>query len=101
MRQKTKKYQNQESTDKKIKFLSQSLSYLPRWVYLVQKTRAKNSHAWAPLNMELDLQSLFGLHSTCTAHCLRPHNPPPPPQLGSNTRALLFMQDRQHLFVTP
>jgi hypothetical protein len=36
MRQKTKNYQNQEPTDKK-------------WVYLVQKTQAKNSHAWAPL----------------------------------------------------
>jgi hypothetical protein len=23
---------------------------MPRWVHFVQKTRAKNSHAWAPLN---------------------------------------------------
>jgi hypothetical protein len=39
---------------KKIKKFSQSLSYryLPRWVHLVQKTRAKNSHAWAPLNLK-------------------------------------------------
>jgi hypothetical protein len=49
MRQKTKKYQNQESTDKKINLFFQSISHLPRWVHLVQKTRAKNSHAWAPL----------------------------------------------------
>ena len=25
-------------------------SHIPRWVWFVQKTRAKNSHAWAPLN---------------------------------------------------
>ncbi len=50
MRQKTKNYQNQEPTDKKIKFFSQFLIHLPRWVHVVQKTRAKNSHAWAPLN---------------------------------------------------
>jgi hypothetical protein len=50
LRQKTKNYQNQEPTDKKIKFFPQFLSHLPRWVHLVQKTRAKNSHAWAPLN---------------------------------------------------
>jgi hypothetical protein len=49
MRQKTKKYQNQESTDKKMDFLVQSLSHIPRWVRLVQKTQTKNSHAWAPL----------------------------------------------------
>jgi hypothetical protein len=52
MRQKTKNYQNQESTDKKIKFFPQSLGHLPRWVHLVQKTRAKNSHAWAPLRAQ-------------------------------------------------
>jgi hypothetical protein len=38
------------------------------------------------LNTELDLQSLFGL--LCTA-VLRPRNSPPPPHLGSHTRALL------------
>jgi hypothetical protein len=27
--------------------------------------------------------------------------PPPPPHLGSYTRALLVSQDRRHLFVTP
>jgi hypothetical protein len=39
---------------------------------------------------------------SCT-HWLRPCNSPPPlpPHLGSYTRALLVIQDRRHLFVTP
>ncbi len=49
MRQKTKNHQNQGSFDKKFDFFPQSLSHIPRWVHLVEKTRAKNSHAWAPL----------------------------------------------------
>ncbi len=55
--------------------------------------------------MELDLQSLFGLHVYSCTHCLRPRNSPPPPHpplLGSYTRsALLASQDRRRLFVTP
>jgi hypothetical protein len=47
------------------------------------------------LNMEVDLQSLFGLHVHSCTHWLRPRN------LGSYTRALLVSQDRRHLFVTP
>ncbi len=39
------------------------------------------------LNMELDLQSLFGLHVHSCTHWLRPH---------SNTRAVVS-QDRRHL----
>ncbi len=31
------------------------------------------------LNMELDLQSLFGPHVHSCTHWLRPRNPPPPP----------------------
>ncbi len=31
-----------------------------------------------PLSMELDLQSLFGLHVHSCTHWLRPRNPPPP-----------------------
>ncbi len=54
------------------------------------------------LNMELDLQSLFGLH----AHSWiligwDPATPPPPAFLGSYTRALLVSQDRRYVFVTP
>ncbi len=56
------------------------------------------------LNMELDLQNLFGIHvHSCTHyHWLRPNKPQlPPAHLGSYTRALLVNQDRRHLFVTP
>ncbi len=59
------------------------------------------------LNMEVDLQSLFGLHVTwcalhsCT-HWLRPRNSPPSPRIWIRiTRAFLVSQDRRHLFVTP
>jgi hypothetical protein len=51
------------------------------------------------LNMELDLQSLFGL--LCTAVLETPQLPPLPPHLGSYTRALSVSQDRRHLLVTP
>jgi hypothetical protein len=50
--------------------------------------------------MESDLQRLFGLHVHSCTHWLGPGKPPPP-HLGSYTRALLFSQDRRHLFVTP
>ncbi len=50
MRQKTINLRNQGSFDKKFDFFPQTLSHILRWVRLVQKTRAKNSHAWAPLN---------------------------------------------------
>jgi hypothetical protein len=50
MQQKTINLRNQGSFDKKIDFFPQTLSHIPRWVRLEQKTRAKNSHAWAPLN---------------------------------------------------
>jgi hypothetical protein len=41
-------------------------------------------------NMELDLQIIVWDPAT-----------PPPPHLGSYTKALLVSQDRRHLFVTP
>jgi hypothetical protein len=48
------------------------------------------------LNMELDLQSCFGLLCTVVLiGCERYRI------LGSYTRALLISQDRRHLFVTP
>ena len=49
MRQKTINLLNQGSFDKKIDVFPQTLSHIPRWVRLVQKTRAKNCHAWTPL----------------------------------------------------
>jgi hypothetical protein len=51
MRQKTKNDRNQGSNAKKIFFWVSFPSPLPRWIHLVQKTRAKNSHAWAPLKV--------------------------------------------------
>ncbi len=61
------------------------------------------------VNVELDLQSLFGLLVHSCTHWLRPRPTPPPhpppsppwPHLGSYTRALMVSQDRQRLFVTP
>ena len=54
--------------------------------------------------MEVDLQSLFGLHVTwCAQLYSLAETPqlPPSPHLDSYTRALLVSQDRRHLFVTP
>ncbi len=48
MRQKTKTIKIRSELIKND-FLFESLIHLPRLVHLVQKTRAKNSHAWAPL----------------------------------------------------
>ncbi len=62
------------------------------------------THMLNTVGMELDLQSLFGLHVHSCTHWLRPRNPPPPPptrHLGSYTRALFVSQDRGHIFVTP
>jgi hypothetical protein len=47
MRQKAINLRNQGSFDKKFDFFPQTLSHIPKWVRLVQKKRAKNSHAWA------------------------------------------------------
>jgi hypothetical protein len=49
MRQKTKNYRIRGSNAKKKFFLFYFPSHIPIWVLFVQKTRAKNSHAWAPL----------------------------------------------------
>ncbi len=54
MRQKTQNHQNQGLIDKKIRFFLQSLCHIPRWDGLVQKTRWKNSHAWAPLRVSAE-----------------------------------------------
>ncbi len=68
----------------------------PRWRIFLSFEHIWQKHR---LNLELDLQSLFGLHLHSCIHWPRPHTPPPP-HLGSYRRALLFSQDRQHLFVT-
>jgi hypothetical protein len=44
--------------------------------------------------MELDLQSLFGLHVNSCTHWLRSRNRPPP-----SIWALLVITDKRHLFV--
>ncbi len=55
--------------------------------------------------MELDLQSLFGLHVHSCSHWLRPRNSPLPPHLGSYTSALLVILYRRqppdsHYFIS-
>ncbi len=72
MRQKTKNHQDQGSLDKKFDFFPQSLSHIPRWVHLVQKTRAKNSHAWAPLRSIAELRAFYGYVLICLERCLLP-----------------------------
>ncbi len=55
------------------------------------------------LNMELDLdlQSLFGLLWYRSTHWLRPRNSPPSSSIWARiTRALLVSRDRRHLSVT-
>jgi hypothetical protein len=52
--------------------------------------------------MDVDLQSLFGLHGRCFPW-LRPRNSlRPSTRIWTRiTRALLVSKDRRHLFVTP
>jgi hypothetical protein len=55
--------------------------------------------------MEVDLQSLFGLHVTLCAHLFslaETRQLPPPPRIWTRiTRALLVSKDRRHLFFNP
>ncbi len=51
MRQKTKIYRIKGSNAKKNFLFFYFPSHIPIWVWFVQKTRAKNSHAWAPLKV--------------------------------------------------
>ncbi len=55
------------------------------------------------LNMEVDLQCLFGLHVHSCTHWLRTRNTtPPPPPTAPETITLLVRQNyRRHLIVTP
>ena len=65
MRQKTKNYRIKGSYAKIFLFFP---SHIPIRVWFVQKTRAKNSHAWAPLRSpridSVILCSLAGLYDT-------------------------------------
>ncbi len=70
-------------------------SILASWDAPIMYLRIGTQHS---LNMEIDLQSLFGLH----VHSCTPQLPHPLlPHVVSYTRALLVSQDRRHLFVTP
>jgi hypothetical protein len=72
--------------------------YMPgNSLLLVLWTSRHNNHR---LKMELDLQSLFGLH-VYSMYPLAENPQPPPPHLGSYTKALLASQHRRLLFVTP
>ncbi len=51
--------------------------------------------------MEIDLQSLFGLHMHSCTHWLRPRNSSPPVFGLLYEGAILVSQDRRHLCVTP
>ncbi len=53
IQQKTKNYQIRGSNAQKIFYLFYFPSHIPIWVWFVQKTRAKNSHAWAPLTWHI------------------------------------------------
>jgi hypothetical protein len=60
------------------------MKYLGAWGTLIhEKTLKSKISCQSPfkqrLNMELDPQSLFGLHVYSCPHWLRPRNPPPPP----------------------
>ncbi len=53
------------------------------------------------LNMEVDIQSLFGLYVTWCVQLYSLAETPQPPPIGTRiTRALLVSKDRRHLFVT-
>jgi hypothetical protein len=61
------------------------------WIHI--RFGEDKNHRLKWLNMEFDLQSLFGLHVHSCTHWLSPRNSPSHPHLGSYTRAL-FGQPR-------
>ncbi len=80
-------------------YIKEKVSTYSNWeLYKGRHWLEENTHR---LNMELDLQSLFGLLYTPVLIGWDPATPRLPPHLGSYTRALLVSQDRRHLFVTP
>ena len=61
MRQKTKNYRIRGSNAQKFFYLFYFPSHIPIWVWFVQKTRAKNSHAWAPLKVDTRIYQIVKL----------------------------------------
>jgi hypothetical protein len=57
---------------KKNGFFGSSLSHIPRWVCLVQKTQAKNSHAWASKKYQYTNKRIKGAANwkNCRLLCL-------------------------------
>ncbi len=66
----------------------------------VIKNQFKPEHFIHKLNIELDLQSIFGLLCTAVLIGWDPAIPPLPPHLA-HWLTLLVSQDRRHLYVTP
>ncbi len=77
-----------------IPYRCQKWSSTRKQLHSLFSTSVLFQHSDHRLNMELDLQRLFGL--SCII-CWDPATPPPP----TYTRALLVSQDRRHLFVNP
>jgi hypothetical protein len=53
------------------------------------------------LNMELDLQSLFGLHVLIYTHWLRPRNPHPSPRIWAHIRGRYWSDKKDDIFFDP
>ncbi len=73
----------------KCKIWGQQLSYCKQLTH-----RLIIKHLYHRLIMELDLQSVFGLHVHSCTHWLRPNTPTP--RIWAHTMALLVSQDRRH-----
>ncbi len=82
-------------------FVLLSCKYLVQWLWSVNLSRRPYCSQNHRLNMELNLQSLFGLHVTWCEQLYPLAETPHPQHLDSYTRALLVSQDRRHLFLTP
>jgi len=86
---------------RKISLMMRESSYT-FWT-VISEWKQRGDRRYHRLNMQVDFQSLFGLHVPWCAQLYSLAEIPqsPPPHLGSYTMALLVSQDRRHLFVTP